>query len=299
MMIKINSDNRDGFAVENDHKPEIEFIKVDKADHNKKLSGAVFEIYSAKPSGEWTYEPGEKLGQFTTGPDGKFTASLDYGTYFWREISAPSGYKPADYDYHKFRVIKGLPQNQFVIENEAVPDTPGGGGKKYLLEITKISAETGDGLAGAHFEIRSAEASEDGTAIVPGNKISDENVITGDYGKVTVSLDNPGTYFYREVKSPEGYKIDSTVYSIEIKDAYTVEKVISVNEKEPEVPEPLEPPEREKEKTPEKPQKPNIVKDIPKTGDKSLITIWIMLIVISLLGILSAAKRKEDENENL
>ena len=65
------------------------------------------------------------------------------------------------------------------------------------------------------------------------------------------------------------------------------------------MPEPLEPPEREKEKTPEKPQKPNIVKDIPKTGDKSLITIWIMLIVISLLGILSAAKRKEDENENL
>ena len=48
---------------------------------------------------------------------------------------------------------------------------------------------------GTTFVLRSAEASEDGTAIVPGNKISDENVITGDYGKVTVSLDNPGTYF--------------------------------------------------------------------------------------------------------
>ena len=69
--------------------------------------------------------------------------------------------------------------------------------------------------------------------------------------------------------------------------------MISVNEKEPEVPEPLEPPEREKEKTPEKPQKPNIVKDIPKTGDKSLITIWIMLIVTSLLGILAAVKEKQ------
>ena len=222
--------------------------------------------------------------------DGKFTASLDYGTYFWREISAPSGYKPADYDYHKFRVIKGLPQYQFVIENEADPYTPGGGGKKYLLEITKISAETGNGLAGACFEIRSAEASEDGTAIVPGNKISDDNVITGDYGKVTVSLDNPGTYFYREVKSPEGYKIDSTAYRIEIKDPYTVKKVISVNEKDPEVP---KPPERRKEKTPEKPQRPNTVADVPKTGDRSLLTIWIMLIVTSLLGILAAVKEKQ------
>ena len=125
MLIKINSDNRDGFAVENDHKPEIEFVKVDKDDPAKKLSGAVFEIYSAKPSGEWTVEPDKKLGEFTTGADGKFTTTLDYGTYFWREIKAPSGYKAMDNNYHKFRVIKGLPQYRFVVENDKLPVTPG------------------------------------------------------------------------------------------------------------------------------------------------------------------------------
>lgn len=125
MLIKINSDNRDGFAVENDHKPEIEFVKVDKDDPAKKLSGAVFEIWSAKPSGEWTVEPDKKLGEFTTGADGKFTTTLDYGTYFLREIKAPSGYKAMDNDYHKFRVIKGLPQYRFVVENDKLPVTPG------------------------------------------------------------------------------------------------------------------------------------------------------------------------------
>ena len=110
LMIKINSDNRDGFAVENDHKPEIEFVKVDREDPAKKLSGAVFEVYSAKPSGQWTYEPDQLLGTYTTGSDGTFAAVLDYGTYFWHEIKAPSGYKADDYDYHRFRVIKGLSQ---------------------------------------------------------------------------------------------------------------------------------------------------------------------------------------------
>ena len=204
-MIKINSDNRDGFAVENDHKPEIEFVKVDREDPAKKLSGAVFEVYSAKPSGQWTYEPDQLLGTYTTGSDGTFAAVLDYGTYFWHEIKAPSGYKADDYDYHRFRVIKGLPQYQFVVENDRVPVTPGGG-EKYLFEITKSDMETGETLAGAEFEIY-------GSAIIDGTAVRNEEpllkgLVTGSYGKLTISLDTAGTYFYHEVKAPAGYKCD-------------------------------------------------------------------------------------------
>ena len=32
LMIKFNSDSKDGFAIENEHKPEVEFVKVDKND---------------------------------------------------------------------------------------------------------------------------------------------------------------------------------------------------------------------------------------------------------------------------
>ena len=229
MLIKINSDNRDGFAVENDHKPEIEFVKVDKDDPAKKLSGAVFEIYSAKPSGEWTVEPDKKLGEFTTGADGKFTTTLDYGTYFWREIKAPSGYKALDYEYHKFRVIKGLPQYRFVVENDKLPETPGGGGDNYLLEITKSDMETGKTLAGAEFEIY-------GSTIVDGKPVRNEEpllagLVTGAYGKITISLDTAGTYFYHEVKAPSGYKCDGEYYAVEIKSGTVVTKVTMVNEK--------------------------------------------------------------------
>ncbi len=146
LMIKFNSDNKDGFAIENEHKPEVEFVKVDKDDTNKKLSGAVFEIWSAKESGEWTVEPDVKLGTYTTDANGHFIANLDYGIYFWREVQAPAGYAPEDYDYHSFRIIKGIPQYQFVIGNVKTPDTPGGGGSTYQIELKKVDKETRESL---------------------------------------------------------------------------------------------------------------------------------------------------------
>ena len=288
MLIKINSDNRDGFAVENDHKPEIEFVKVDKDDPAKKLSGAVFEIYSAKPSGEWTVEPDKKLGEFTTGADGKFTTTLDYGTYFWREIKAPSGYKALDHEYHKFRVIKGLPQYRFVVENEAVPYTPGGGGEKYLLEITKYDMETGETLAGAEFEIY-------GSTIIDGTAVRNEEpvltgLVTGAYGKLTISLDTSGTYFYHEVKAPAGYKCNGEYYAVKVKNGSVVTKVTMVNEKLPE--EPGEPPAGPKE--PDIPAKPEFPSDVPETGDKYQLSLWILLAVISMSAFFVALQRKEN-----
>ncbi len=230
MLIKINSDNRDGFAVENDHKPEIEFVKVDREDPEKKLSGAVFEIYSAKPSGEWTYEPDKLLGTYTTGADGTFTSVLDYGTYFWREIKAPSGYKADDYDYHRFRVIKGLPQYRFVVENEAVPYTPGGG-FSYQIEIKKVDKDTRETLAGAEFEIWSSKLAEDGLTLIPDKKLTEKNIITGQYGIATISVSSKGAFFYREVKAPDGYKADSEFHLIDTTMLGLITRIEVENEK--------------------------------------------------------------------
>lgn len=230
LMIKINSDNRDGFAVENDHKPEIEFVKVDREDPEKKLSGAVFEIYSAKPSGEWTYEPDKLLGTYTTGSDGTFTAVLDYGTYFWREIKAPAGYKADDYDYHRFRVIKGLPQYRFVVENEAVPYTPGGG-FSYQIEIKKVDKDTRETLAGAEFEIWSSKLAEDGLTLIPDRKLTEKNIITGQYGIATISVSSKGAFFYREVKAPDGYKADSEFHLIDTTMLGLITRIEVENEK--------------------------------------------------------------------
>ena len=124
LMIKINSDNQDAFAVENDHKPLVEFEKVDKDDHSKKLSGAIFEIYSAKSLSDWTSEPDQLIGRYTTGADGTFGTILDYGLYYYREVAAPSGYK-LNPDFVRFRVIKGEEPYRILIINEKAPVMPG------------------------------------------------------------------------------------------------------------------------------------------------------------------------------
>ena len=297
MMIKINSDNRDGFAVENDHKPEVKFVKVDKDDHTKKLSGARFEIYSAKASGEWTVEPDQKIGEYTTGADGSFNAVLDYGTYFYREISAPSGYT-ADYNYHKFRVIKGLSYYEFEVENTKsdTPDIPGTpGDTNYLLEITKQDMETGATLAGAEFEIY-------GSTIVDGQVVRDEepllkNLVTGEYGKLVISLKNAGTYFYHETKAPAGYIADSEFHQIEIKGDSIIQAETVVNERKPQIPvEPQKPSKPEKSDHTRIPKEPS---EIPKTEDKNNFGLWAMLMLISFSALLAAIKRKEESDENI
>ena len=232
LMIKINSDNKDSFAVENDHKPYVELVKVDKDDHSRTLSGARFEIYSARPSGEWTVEPDQLLGTYTTGADGKFGMTLDYGIYFYREISAPYGYS-LDTDYHKFRVVRGEDPDQIIVENEKttvpdipyVPTTP-----KYLLEITKSDMETGETLAGAEFDIYGSHM-ENGELVRDEKPLNDKPYVTGQYGKLTIEFDSAGTYYYRETKAPAGYICDGEYYKVEIKNGSVIEKVTMVNEK--------------------------------------------------------------------
>ena len=216
LMIKFNSDNKDGFAIENEHKPEVEFVKVDKDDTNKKLSGAVFEIWSAKESGEWTVEPDSKLGTYTTDANGHFIANLDYGIYFWREVQAPAGYAPEDYDYHSFRVIKGVPQYQFVIGNVKTPPPPDRpGGPTYQIELKKVDKETRESLAGAEFELWSAKLAEDGITLVPDAKLVTKNLVTGQYGIARVTVSHKGKFFYREVKAPTGYEADTDFHLID------------------------------------------------------------------------------------
>jgi len=176
----------------------VHFEKVDKDNPGTKLAGAVFEIWSAKPSGEWTVEPDEKLGTYTTDAKGQFVAELDYGTYFWKEVKTPAGYSAEDSDYHSFRIIKGVPNYQFTIANVKTPG--GGGGSSYQIEIKKVDKETRQSLAGAEFELWSSKLSEDGKTLLPDKKLLTKNLVTGKYGLVSVSVSHTGKFFYRESK---------------------------------------------------------------------------------------------------
>ena len=240
MMIKINSDNEDGFAIENEHVPLVKIKKVDKDNHNTTLSGAEFSIYKAKSTDDddWKCEPGELIGTFTTVADGTASMDLDYGVYFWQETKAPAGYK-AEVGYHKFRIAKAEDPYIIEVENEKGNTPPGEpGSPDYYLEITKSDMENGQTLSGAEFEIYGSHKDENGNIVRDEKPYFKEKFVTGEYGKVLIRFTKAGTYFYHETKAPAGYKCDGEYYEVEIgKDGKTVAKVDMVNEKnkEPEI----------------------------------------------------------------
>lgn len=145
-----------------------------------------------------------------------FIANLDYGIYFWREVQAPAGYAPEDYDYHSFRIIKGIPKYQFVIANK--PGTPPPyepGGPTYQIELKKVDKETRESLAGAEFELWSAKLADDGITLVPDAKLVTKNLVTGQYGIARVTVSHKGKFFYREVKAPTGYEAEAGFHLID------------------------------------------------------------------------------------
>lgn len=142
LQIKINTiDNLNASPIENDHlktdnptptpdpgKGSIIITKVDSKT-GETLSGAAFEIWSSKTEGEGNSAktvPDKMVQKGTTGTDGRLSLSLDYGTYFYREIEAPEGYV-LDNDFYEVRVSSLMPA-QVTVTNEKEdteePDKP-------------------------------------------------------------------------------------------------------------------------------------------------------------------------------
>lgn len=159
------------------------------------LPGAVFKIE----------RNGQDFGSVTTGPDGtavlqgKDGNGLLPGLYTITEVTAPDGYLlPADPVHQVYLFPEGSTVEQFVVTayNYEHPD----------IEIEKISKETGEGLAGATFEVR-INAQTIGT------------FKTGPDGKIHLTYEQYGRFLQpegaeswtisvREISAPKGYLID-------------------------------------------------------------------------------------------
>lgn len=99
---------------------QLDTTKVDSGDTNKKLKGATFVLLNAEKTQIAVFDHGNKVaswapgrdrgGEITTLADGAFSiAGLDAGTYYLREIKAPSGYNlPEDGAYFKFEIKSTL-----------------------------------------------------------------------------------------------------------------------------------------------------------------------------------------------
>lgn len=166
---------------ENEPYGSLSILKTD-ADGNP-LAGAVFELRTAD---------GALVASVTSGENGLAVVPNLKGDFIVTEIKSSEGYL-LDSTPHPVHIEAGKPA-QITIKNDAVAG----------LKIVKTVEQTGDPLEGVTFRIEKP----DGGLI--GESITDEQ------GQIFVSLE-PQTVVVREISAPEGYSVDSTPRTVEIK----------------------------------------------------------------------------------
>ena len=159
------------------------------ADNGNPLSGAQFKVTTSKGA-----VVGTNNGIFTTDSNGYITiTNLEKGSYIVEEVKAPDGYV--------------LEEQSKTIEVDF--------GKTYTLEFTnkkmtslvikKVDSISGEPLVGAKFVVEKQNGEHVG------------EYTTDNTGTILLPTLDPDWYVVRETKAPEGYILDETPKTVEVK----------------------------------------------------------------------------------
>ena len=211
---------------------KFEVMKVEE-DTSKMLDGAVLQITDSTGTvlETWTTEANEKktfIGEFSNGT--KIKADE---VYTLTEITAPEGYLKAPSQtftvdrYGKLITITmedtrvGKPWTTPDIDIPTITFTKYSGNNVNDGSTTITNSHR---LAGAEYTIYRS----DGTVY--------DVVTTGKDGTATIDRPPAGTYFFRETKAPDGYMLNTNVYSFTVSSGGTVNGTLDiVNYRKPEV----------------------------------------------------------------
>lgn len=143
--------------------------------------------------------------------------SLPPGSYYYQELKAAPGYLLDSKPYYF----------EITTDGQVLYQTMKNTKEELTLHLLKLDAETGESLTGAVFLIRDQA----------GNIMARET--TKKDGTVRITLPE-GNYTYQEIAAPNGYQLDSTVYSIILKegDEDITKSVTVYNHKTPSTPVP-------------------------------------------------------------
>jgi len=166
--------------------PSLEIIKVDAA-NGARLADAAFRITNTRT--------GQTFDLRTDANGRAYLPMLDLNTTFLvEETQAPPGFVRSLYRHEI--VLRENRTHTITVENHREPS----------LRIVKRDAITGHLLAGAVFRL------------APEGSLNYREVTTNQWGEVTVTGLQPGTWILTEVRSPTGFVLDDTPRTIVIRE---------------------------------------------------------------------------------
>ena len=177
---------------------KINILKVDSADENIKLPGAVFEVKDSE---------GTVVDTITTDENGVGTSKeLPYGSYTVAEVSAPSGYELSEES-----------KNVTIDSNGQIIELTFKNSKLLgSISIEKVDSEDSElKLEGAEFKVINSDGEEVG------------NIVTGEDGKGSLGNLPYGEYTLMETKAPDGYELSLDLIVVEVNSKAVVYKTIT------------------------------------------------------------------------
>ena len=179
----------------------IEVTKVSDQDPNKKLAGAVFEIYADASCTGTPIEKMEPTDENGYSKSGTLPVSANT-TFYLKEVTAPTGYKIAP--VQEVAVVNQT--NQTTVQDTPIPKQ---------IKVEKIDSVTEAKLAGAQFTVYTDEACTT-PLMISGNPLV---LKTGEDGSATSEeFIYEGTVCYlKETKAPEDYLLSDKVYELTLK----------------------------------------------------------------------------------
>ena len=206
-----------------------DYLIVSKIDDDTgdKLPGAVFGLYSdSNCSSSYSDINGNSTVTTDGNGNGYFFIPVDSGDYYLKEISAPSGYNPSS------SCTKALINDTVVVKNKKIPLEVFG-----KIVINKKDMASSLGIEGVKFELLMADKTTSATD-KDGNTIG--ALTTDADGKVEVSNLKYGTYYLKEISTPDKYimsdelievVVDKEVVDVDVENALrniTIIKIDSV-----------------------------------------------------------------------
>ena len=201
-------------AVENGTTTNLDLVKTDSTNKSKGVKDAVYNVYTDSTCKTQAKDKQGKNAVLTTDEKGQSNKiSIKPGTYYVKEVASPDGYL-MNTQVYTVTLANG--------DSKTINATDIPYGK---LQLKKTDSVSGAAVSGAKYSVytdsactklaKLVDASQKSGATVSSAEAKDALVTDTNGSSKTIYLQT-GTYYVKETSSPNGYELNSTVYTVQI-----------------------------------------------------------------------------------